>query len=553
MANFNSQPRQDQYSTTITADIGAGDVLIPLATPPSFSMTTGGTNSFYIVIDYDSIANFEIVECDGVSGNNVNVKAGGRGKPKYEGGPSTAKSHAAGAKVMITDTWITWADISTAVNSKLNSSGGTITGPVDFSGATTTFELPNLTTAQRNALVSPANGMKIYNTTVGEFQGYSAGSWITEASGSTQPNASETVAGKVEQATLAEQGSQTEFGGTGAPLFMNPKNTAKTSSGAGDENKIVLAGVNGKIAEGFLQDWISEGGDGSDGALNVSSGTTTLTTYKVYQYSSITIASGATLAFNSNFQNKPIIILCSGNADIQGTISVNGLGAIATTTTTGVSSSLTATTAPADRARNSYTTTGGASFGGHPYSTDPRNKYMFSTGLINRFVYIGHSGQNGAANGNTEALGGLGGNGGGGILIIVRGNLTLTSSTLTANGSAGGTGANGITVNLDGAGGGGGGEGGSFRIFYYGTLTGSPTTHTANGGAAGTGGNNSPVGTGSRTGAGGGAGAGFGSTAGANGTTSTTPGAKTGGDGGVGGLGIVNITQVTTTKPIFIN
>jgi microcystin-dependent protein len=222
MSNFTSYPRQDQYDSSLSADIGAADVLLPVSSVPSFSMTTGGTNTFYAVIDYDSVANFEIVECDGISGSNINVKTGGRGKPKYSGGASTAKSHAAGAKIMITDTWKTWEDIATAINSKFNSAGGTISGSIDFSGATTTLKLPNLTTAERNALATPANGMKIYNTTDGAEQSYIAGSWVTLDVGTPTSNASETVAGKVEVATVAEVVAGTRTGGTGAILSTPP-------------------------------------------------------------------------------------------------------------------------------------------------------------------------------------------------------------------------------------------------------------------------------------------------------------------------------------------
>lgn len=44
--------------------------------------------------------------------------------------------------------------------------GGTFTGPVAFSGAATTFRLPNLTTTQRTAIGSPTAGMMVYDTTI---------------------------------------------------------------------------------------------------------------------------------------------------------------------------------------------------------------------------------------------------------------------------------------------------------------------------------------------------------------------------------------------------
>lgn len=39
------------------------------------------------------------------------------------------------------------------------------------------LQIPVLTTAQRDALSGAANGMLIYNSTLGKFQGYEAGAW----------------------------------------------------------------------------------------------------------------------------------------------------------------------------------------------------------------------------------------------------------------------------------------------------------------------------------------------------------------------------------------
>lgn len=72
--------------------------------------------------------------------------------------------------------------------------------------------LKSLTTAERNAL-TPNVGDKIINTTTGTEQTYYAGTW-NDAGTSTTPNASTTVAGKVEMATQAEVNAGTSTGGT---------------------------------------------------------------------------------------------------------------------------------------------------------------------------------------------------------------------------------------------------------------------------------------------------------------------------------------------------
>lgn len=101
--------------------------------------------------------------------------------------------------------------------------GDTMTGSLKFSWATNEGIVVNsLTTTQRDALVSPDNGAIIYNTTTGEFQVRQWGSWVVLSSWSTQPNASTTVAGKVEIATQGEFDAWTAIGGTGAVLVASP-------------------------------------------------------------------------------------------------------------------------------------------------------------------------------------------------------------------------------------------------------------------------------------------------------------------------------------------
>jgi hypothetical protein len=107
-----------------------------------------------------------------------------------------------------------------------------MTGELDFSGTTNPgLRVNNLTTAQRTAL-TPSNGTIVYDTTIGEMYQYIGGAWSAMASGSTQPNASATVAGKVEIATTAQSSSGTDTGETGALLSVLPSDIAKnTQSG----------------------------------------------------------------------------------------------------------------------------------------------------------------------------------------------------------------------------------------------------------------------------------------------------------------------------------
>jgi hypothetical protein len=92
---------------------------------------------------------------------------------------------------------------------------------INFTGTTTGgLTIKTLTTAQRDAL-TPVVGYKIFNTTTGTEQTYYSGTW-NDAGTSTTPNASTTVAGKVEIATQPEVDAGTDIGGTGATVVVTP-------------------------------------------------------------------------------------------------------------------------------------------------------------------------------------------------------------------------------------------------------------------------------------------------------------------------------------------
>ena len=244
MSEFTSYGRQDLFETTLASAINSSTGSITVQDTVDFNLSSG---TFYGMIDPEGTTP-EAIQISGVSSTTWTVT---RGIPLHEGGPSSAAEHAGGVRIIITNNWKTYSDIATAIASKINKAGGTFTGAVDFSGASTTLRIPNLTTVQRDALPSPSNGMVIYNTTDGEQQIYKGGAWTSVATGST-PNASTTVAGVVELATVAEQIAKTANGGSGAPLVPAVANMVTTSSGASDEGKIVLPGSTGQFAAGFI-------------------------------------------------------------------------------------------------------------------------------------------------------------------------------------------------------------------------------------------------------------------------------------------------------------
>lgn len=231
MTDFNTSPKQNQYKSQIVGELlEATTVPFVLNVKKAVGYTLGAGEKLYVILEPNTV-NEEglLVNSIGGGGNDLTVEQ--RGLPTYEGGPSTAKSHGGGSTVIISDNWQTFDDIATAVNSKFNSAGGTITGsttvqaPLIVSGTSSYVKLPELTTVQRDALVA-AEGMIIKNTTTGLIEGYFGGAWQAFDTGVATPNGTTVVAGKYETATAAESIAGTNVGGTGASLVVLPKQIA---------------------------------------------------------------------------------------------------------------------------------------------------------------------------------------------------------------------------------------------------------------------------------------------------------------------------------------
>lgn len=90
-------------------------------------------------------------------------------------------------------------------------------------------QIQGLTAAERTALSIPSGDSAIVlNTDSGVLEQWIGGSWQTFATGTT-PNASATVAGKVEIATSAQTIAGTDTGETGALLSALPSDIAKNA------------------------------------------------------------------------------------------------------------------------------------------------------------------------------------------------------------------------------------------------------------------------------------------------------------------------------------
>ena len=288
------------------------------------------------------------------------------------------------------------------------------------------------------------------------------------------------------------------------------------------------------------------GGDGSDGALTIASGTTDIdlggAKAVVKNYTSISITGTGALTFSNPHSEGSIIILKSqGDVTITssatraidlrnlgGTAGTGGSGSDGASGTDGTDSSyiIDSTAHFGDEAGPGNTIgTGGAQI--------TQALGLYSNLSVNvtatRLTLLipgagGGGGSAGVADGGTRGNGGNGGRGGGCMVIECAGAYSV-SGTIDLSGANGTSGTNGGPGNGAGGGGGGGGAAGMFLALYT-TLTSDTGTYTVTGGSGGA----ASTGVSGTAGAGGG-GAGSLEGAGVNGDTAT------GSNGGAGGAG----------------
>jgi hypothetical protein len=403
-------------------------------------------------------------------------------------------------------------------------------GEIIFSGTDKAgLRVKSMTTSERDALVSAPDGSIIFNSTTGVLNVREGGAWVAYGTGGSVANASTTVAGKVEQATSAQIGTATELGETGAPLFINPTSTVKTSTGAPDANKLGVLGANGKFDAGFLPAGFLFG-DGSDGDVTlVSDGTLTRDMfYNDLNLSTFTLnTAGFRVFVKGTLSGSGKIKAPTGNAGSAGGAASGGTagaaGAAGTASGSGTLPQNTAGVAGTIGATGVSSNTAGNAGGNGTAGGALTNSIAATAGSAGGNAGAGGKGDPGGAN-----VGGTGGSGGtaGTAAAAARQPIsfyeifaTFAGGTWTplsgvgksGGGGGGGSGGRNGSSGSSGGGGGGGGSGATGGFFYIAanTLTGTWNIESIGGagGAGGIGGNSTAD---ASTGGGGGGGGGSG-------------------------------------------
>lgn len=278
-----------------------------------------------------------------------------------------------------------------------------------------------------------------------------------------------------------------------------------SSTGSGSSGKIPKLGPTGRIHTSMMK----FGGTGADGALTVSSGTTSIdlggAAVFVKNYSSISITGTGKVNFTNAHANGTIIIfkvkgdvtLTSSQAPMLDMVGLgSGGGTGGTRSTSGGNTDGSGGTA----ANAPYLTIGaaaGTASGASPAGGTAPTAYIFNVAFTSlkllyekyRFMWLGGGGGGGrglyTSGSGGSFTGGNGGKGGGSMIMEVAGAWNFT----TAGGIsvAGAAGTDGVIVAGPSTGAAAGGSGGGAGMFIalYETLTANSGTVTIAGGAGG--------------------------------------------------------------------
>lgn len=484
------------YNETITLPLTANATTISVSSVndnDGVQLALSATNKGYFTIDPGQ-PDVERVICTGVSASTLTgCTRGLASSGSSETGSSTlASSHDVGSRIIMTN-------IAQFYNNFVNTSDAQ-----DVAGIKNFESRPTTATSTPTSDGQVATIYDLNNATT-------SGGLI----------ATESIRGTGQIATAAEQAGNS-FDSSN-PQFMSTKYASSTPAA----NFAVIAESDGKLNQGWLdltEDYAWSGtnsntgttsfsgpvtftgnvsgatkfgGSGADGALSITSGTTTIDASNanmvVKNYSSINIASSGALTISNKATDGTILVLKSvGDCTIDGVIDMSSMGANKEVNGFGILDETAdhqgghgVQTGAAPRAAG----TPGVILGLKGFYVTPD-----ATRLWRKFILVaagsgGGDGGNGAntSGGSDGGVGGNGGVGGGAVIIECRGALDFSSTgEIKVDGGAGSNGADGSSGKGAGAGGAGGSAG--MALIIYNSLTDNSGTINARGGAGGDGG-----------------------------------------------------------------
>lgn len=558
----------DGYDSFLSAPLNSSDSAVFVNALPD-----GVTSSIYTIYASDGRTVAEKISCTGKSASPNKLTGCSRGlslTPNVDGSvdetAGVGTSHSKNARIAITDT-INFSGKALAI---LNGSQETGANFLRIGTATSTGDNPCLafddgSNSTSTQICKDVSTDELYWSVDGGLNTYTFTS-----SAISQLSASSTAGIQVVNSEIAVKASTTlgyTFDSDG--LFYRIMNGLKglaadtngafvklgnflsfdasgnidvTASSTPTADTIPVANASGTID----RDWLEKrqydfGGNGTDGALTVAAGTTTLDASNakvlVQNYSSIDISAGSELTIsNPNTAGTILILKSTGDCDIAGDINLVGLGATQKIDGFDVlDTDGTLQTHGSDGADAGGGSPGSGGGAGSQYILESFYTTPDSSRLYRKQIIVtpgSGGGEGGFGRFNAQALG-QGGRGGGAVILECAGALDF-SGNIYVDGADGTDGTDGGN-NYGGNGGGGGGDAG-MAILLYKTLTQNVGTISATGGDGGDGGD-APVMGGVADADGGGGGGGAGALAAAGGAGGAGGAAVSGGAGNNGAAG----------------
>lgn len=517
MSNLTTYPLQDWFETTLAQAWNWAVGTVYLNTAPTFTFPSGVTT--YIVVNPGKTT-MQVAEIDSYDSWAKTVNVSSISVEKWASVNYSQQTHAVGSKVIISDNYQFWKDIVDSINSKVNKDVDSIIADnVELQFGSTAASIYTDDTGTNLKFKDGSNPAVSLST-------LAAGAWadtkvaITVNDTTTAVLDSKLTAGDGLSKTVGNP-----WGNETLDLDVDTSDTTvfvKTSSGAGDEDKVPVLNASWQLASGFIDlSLLSKfGWDSSDGVVD-GTGDITITgsndTYIVKNYSSWA-AGWASRTLTITPTNCLLHIKVKGDCDLtnwtfnfewkwwQGWVwwVVNGSAWASGSSWSdlivwlvnswgwGGNLALSSTwTWGGWWAGISANATAWVTVWGNPWWLAGSKALFWALTTIipsRRYVmYIG-AGWGGGWVGSGAGSSWVWGNWGNwwwAVILEVFGNLTLDNGTtvINMNWTAGG---NGVAGTNAGAGWGGGWGGGTFLAIYNGTLTGT-VTPTVAAGAGGTG------------------------------------------------------------------
>lgn len=251
MSDLLTIPMQDDYQTTLSSTWAWWTGTVNITTAPAGTIPAG-KYSYIVVNPWE--ANMQVAKIDGWAAGTVNVTS--ITVPKSQAVNYSAVSHASGAVVRFSNNLAFWIDIQTAISTKVNTDDDSTisnTKKIQFWNTTSYIKTDDTWT---NLKFKDGSNVELTLSQIASWGWADQKVAITTNDTTTATLDTKLTAGDgIKKTVINPAGNESldlDIDVTDTTIFV------KTSSGAGDENKIPVLDSNWKLANGFINWFTSD-------------------------------------------------------------------------------------------------------------------------------------------------------------------------------------------------------------------------------------------------------------------------------------------------------